>query len=578
MPLPYSLCVSTKTAAPGSLRSVLAHRDFRLLLAGFGISSAGDWLYGVALVVFVFEETHSAGWVAAASILRLAPYVLLGVIGGVIADRYERRSVMIAADLARAGLMFALAVVATASWPVGIALLIAFLSTAAGTPYGPAQYALTPAVVGERDLAAANSLSSVVEEVALVVGPALGGLLLLLGSASVAFAINGATFLASAWCVYATRTRAAPTEKQAEKEGGFRAQVVEGFKAMTASSDVVLLVIVISASAFVYGAELVVLVLVSDELLGTGSEGVGYLTAAIGIGGIAAAALTGRLARDPRPGLTLVGASLLCAFPLAALALDPPLVIAYLLMAAEGAGSVVLEVIAITLLQRTLKPDLIGRVFGLIDSLVVAAILVGLFVAPVLVSTAGLKVSLIASAAIFPAVLLIVAPRLREMNRASRAKLDALKHRIEIISDLGIFYGASQRALEALADSAQERPFKKGEEIVREGEDAREFFVILTGELEVRSSGEVSSESVVVNRLGRHDYFGEIGLIERIPRTATVVAVTDGSVLRIEGEDFLNILNQAPALSPTLASAIAGRLSRTHPSHLPRPAATEEVV
>ena len=82
----------TKPARRGLVRAAFASRDFRYLAASLTVSQVGDWLYGVALVVYVFDQTGSPAWVAASAILRLAPYVLFGAIGGAVADRYDRRA------------------------------------------------------------------------------------------------------------------------------------------------------------------------------------------------------------------------------------------------------------------------------------------------------------------------------------------------------------------------------------------------------------------------------------------------------------------------------------------------------
>jgi CRP-like cAMP-binding protein len=83
----------------------------------------------------------------------------------------------------------------------------------------------------------------------------------------------------------------------------------------------------------------------------------------------------------------------------------------------------------------------------------------------------------------------------------------------------------------------------------------------------VLSTGERGGEPARVNSLGPGDYFGEIGLLERIPRTATVLAEADAAVWRLAGDDFLGILNQVPSTSGTLLDGVVGRLARTHPSH-----------
>jgi CRP-like cAMP-binding protein len=118
-----------------------------------------------------------------------------------------------------------------------------------------------------------------------------------------------------------------------------------------------------------------------------------------------------------------------------------------------------------------------------------------------------------------------------------------------------------------VAATLQERPVPAGTVVVAEGEEADAFYVVRSGNLAVLSAGERGGPPVRVNTLEAGDYFGEIGLLERIPRTATVQATEDSVVERLAGEDFLGILNQAPSTSGTLLDGVVGRLARTHPSH-----------
>ena len=173
------------TRSGRGLRAALVHRDYRFVLAASSISQTGDWLYNVALLVWVYDSTHSATWVAVVTVARLVPYVVVGPVGGLVADSYDRRTVLIVSDLVRAGLMFGLAAVTSVDGPVGLAAALACLTTAAGTAYRPAIVAMLPEIVGEGDLAAANATESVVENLAVVLGPALGAGLLLLGSPDV---------------------------------------------------------------------------------------------------------------------------------------------------------------------------------------------------------------------------------------------------------------------------------------------------------------------------------------------------------------------------------------------------------
>jgi MFS family permease len=553
----------------GAFKGALRHRDYRLLLAGFAISTAGDWLYGVALVAFVFEETRSPTWVAAASILRLLPYVLFGALGGVLADRYDRRTVMIYSDIARAALMFGIAAVVAASGPVALALALTFLSTAAGTPYGPALAAMTPSVVEESELAGANALMSSLEHVALIIGPAFGGLLLLVGSPAMAFAINGVTFATSALCVVlVTSSKAIPGPAEAE-EGSLGDRLIQGFKSLMSSGEIAVLVTLVGAAAFAYGGELVLLVIVAEQRLGLGTEGIGFLLAAVGVGGIIAAGFTSRLAESDRPAVVLTAAVLVAGLPLSLLAFVNDPLPAYLLLVVEGAGSIVLDVVAITLLQRVVPENVMARVFGVLDSVVVAGVLAGSLVAPPLITAVGLEATLVVFGAGLVCALLIAAPKLRAVDRAAREKRDRLSSRVATLARVAAFQGAPRQTLEAMAQALHREDYSPGSTIVRQGEPADDFFVVVSGQLDVLSSGESGASASRVNTLSNDDYFGEIGLLERIPRTATVRARTDCTVYRIPGDAFLDAVNRQPAVSGTLLDGVVGRLARTHPSYRP---------
>src|ERR1700722_11637208 len=121
----------------GTIRAALGYPAFRSLLAGLAVSQVGDWMYNLALVTLVYQRTGSALWAGAATAARIIPMVVLGPVGGVIADRFGRRGVMIACDLARLVLMLGLALVAAAHLPLLLAPVIAALATAAGAPYLP---------------------------------------------------------------------------------------------------------------------------------------------------------------------------------------------------------------------------------------------------------------------------------------------------------------------------------------------------------------------------------------------------------------------------------------------------------
>src|ERR1035441_8574272 len=164
-------------------RSLLWHRPlggrpFQRLLASLAVSSCGDWVYNVALLALVFERTHSGTWVALTTAARVLPIVLLGPLGGVIAGWHDRRILMIGADLVRAVLMLALAAVAAAGLPIVLTPLIAAAATAAGTAVPSCVAASTARLVPGPELQRANARRAAVGQAAIVAGPALGALVL----------------------------------------------------------------------------------------------------------------------------------------------------------------------------------------------------------------------------------------------------------------------------------------------------------------------------------------------------------------------------------------------------------------
>jgi CRP-like cAMP-binding protein len=224
-------------------------------------------------------------------------------------------------------------------------------------------------------------------------------------------------------------------------------------------------------------------------------------------------------------------------------------------------------VLVITLLQRVVRGEVLGRVFGVVDSLAVGGILAGSLLAPLVVGIAGLRWALVVAGGTLLVGTAAALPRLRGLDRRAEATRRKLAPRVELLEGLGLFDGAPRQQLESLAAALEEVAVPAGTAVVTEGEQADAFYVVRSGSLAVLSAGEHGGEPAQVNTLGPDDYFGEIGLLERIPRTATVRAETGGVVWRLAGEDFLGILNQVPSTSGTLLDGVVGRLARTHPSH-----------
>src|SRR5579863_6660198 len=215
--------------SPARYRYALRHRDLRLLIAALVVDQIGNWSCFVVISVYVFDRTHSTQWLAVLGVCRWGPGLLLASYGGVLADRYQRVTVLIVSALASAVIMTGLAVVVAVRGPIGLVLALSALSAAALVPYRPAAGALTPEVVGEKDLAAANAIFVALENLVVVLGPGIGGLLLLTGRPVIGVAVNAASFLAAAAITARLRVR---SRGGAGAEDGTARQWMAGVKAL----------------------------------------------------------------------------------------------------------------------------------------------------------------------------------------------------------------------------------------------------------------------------------------------------------------------------------------------------------
>jgi predicted MFS family arabinose efflux permease len=547
---------ATRARPPGS---VLRRHDYRMLLASAATSRAGDFLYLVAMSVYVFDRTGSAAWVSAAALGRFLPSVLLSPVAGVIADRYERRRLMIAGDLAQLAAMAALTVAAAVAAPALLVVALSTAAAAAATVQRACSSAMVQTVVPEDELAAANSLLNTVDTITFVVGPAAGGLLLLLGAPAVAFGLNAATFAVSAAFLLAMHARSTPGASP--ERGGTVGELREGVAAFLGNRTVVVLIGCVVAETFVYGVEIVLLVLVSTELLGTGAPGLGWLLAASGAGGLIGAALSARLAAATRPRTVIAVLVLLTGLPLASLSVVRAPAVAYAVLLVEGAAIVALDILSETALQRGVATEVLGPGAGLAISLTAIGTAAGTLLAPVLVDAVGLPIAL-AAAGTVPVVLaaasLLLLPG---FDAAADRTRRALAPRVALLARLPLFDGVDVAAVERLAAAVTEQRAPAGTQVLRQGDPTDDLYILVEGTVVV----DHTVDGVVrpINELTAPDYVGEIGLVQHRPRTATVTAASDVLLWRLPGPLFLDAVTGVSTLPVGLSRAIASRLART---------------
>lgn len=545
-------------------RSALRSRDLRTLLGSQLVSASGSWAYNVALLVLLFDRTHSVAWVAAGTLGRFIPALLFSAYGGVLADRFERVRLMVWVNVIAMVLQFGLAAAAWQSAPAVVYVALAGLTSVVMCVYEPAVAALVPEVVGEEDLAAANALNATIDNVVVVAGPAVGGVLVLAGGPALAIAVNALTFAVAAGWLPTMTIRSKPSDVTDGGQAGPLRQVADGFRALVSSAPVATFVAFSVLASFVYGTDTVLFIPISAVQLHTGASGYGYLLAGLGVGGIAGAAIVNRLAARPRLALVILGGMAVYCLPTAALIFVHQPAVGFALQVVRGAGTLVVDTLAITALQRSAPKEMVARVFGAFFALVLAAISLGSLLTPLLLH-AGLHLTMLVYGAGIPALCLLLLPVLVKADRVAAVSAGSVAARVAILEPLGLFRNASRAGLEALASAATEITVPAGTVIIAEGDHADAFYVLTGGQADVSAVGEAGTAPVHLRTLGPGSYLGEIGLLAGVPRTATVTAETPATLLRISDSDFRDALTTLSA-SPSFLQGAQSRLALTHPS------------
>ena len=536
----------------------------RIQAGTFVINLIGRWSYIVVILVYIFDRTHSTQWLAATGVCRWAPGLLLASYGGVIADRYQRTTVMIVSALASAVIMTGMAIVVAAGAAVWIILALIVLISVAVLPYRPAAAALIPEIVGEKDLAAANSIFSAIESLVMVLGPGIGGLLLLTGSPFIAVMINAASFAVNA--AGAARLRVRSIGGGAGGGNALR-QLAAGFRALGGQPVALAVILYAALGSAVFGASSVVYVPLSIRL-GTGANGYSYLLGAAALGGVLGVGLANRLSGASRVGPVMMGSICLQTLPwLATVPVRWPAQAAAL-QAASGAGMVIVNVLAITSLQRDLPRSVLSRVLGILNTIVAGSMLLASLAAGILLAHAGLDVALIAIGAGFPVIGLLGLPTLLRADRTSAAVAGRLRSKVTLLSGLDLLAGADRNTLERLAAAAEDVVLPAGSTLIREGDSADALWVLVRGQLSVEAAGD-GGQPRELPPVAAPGYVGELGLIHGIPRTATVRTQQECTLLRINGEDFLAALQDSRP-SASLLSVAGMRMTRTQ-TYAPQP-------
>ncbi|HET9879193.1 MAG TPA: MFS transporter [Candidatus Limnocylindria bacterium] len=536
-------------------RRVLSNPALARLLFGEFVSSIGDWLYLVALLVVVYQRESSPALLGLVGAVRVLPYVFLSVPAGIIVDRFDRRLVLLVTDVARGVVMVGLAVAVAVEAPLLPIVVLTLLAACFSTFFGPAIGAYLPSLVrDESELGPANSAWASLDNIGFIVGPALAGLLIATGGLTLAFVLNAVSFAIVAavlWQLPSTRPVAAEATDEAAAPPTpqpVAAMVRERLRPLAG------LTVVNVVGGFVFGGLGVLTVIIAVDVLRQGDAATGYLNGAIGLGGVIGAVVSGALVLRRRLGPPLVAGGVVFGLGLIALGQASSLLPALAAMTVAAAGSLLMEVVGTTLFQRIVPDELRGRAFGAMHTVTIAAYATGSLMLPILAGATSVATALLV-AGIAMGVAIVVGVLLLGPAAIQRPALDPAREQLLTVPALA---GLPPARLEHAATRSGLRTVTSGETIIRQGDPADLFYVIAAGEVAVTRDEGGGSGVRELRRMGPGEAFGEIGLLSGVPRTATVTAVTDATLVTLAGDEFLELVGAVPGLSGRLLEAYGG--------------------
>jgi MFS family permease len=534
--------------AVDAYRTVFRNPPLRRVQLAYGASITAEWGAVVALAVFAYQIRGAVG-VGIVGLVRMLPAAVATPFAALLADRFRRERVLLWIELAAAAALAASTVAFFAGRAEVPIYVFAGLLAIFTTLIRPTLAALLPSLATTpEELIAANGASLTTESLGTLVGPILAGVIVAGADAGVVFAAAAGLYLLGAALLKGVHAEGPTAAAEGRNTGQ---ELLGGFRVVAQEPHPRLLITLFAAQTLVRGSLNVLIVVMAFSLLHAGGSWVGFLTAALGAGGLIGAfgslALAGRRLAVPF-GVGL----LLWALPIAALGLWPNKVSALFLLAVVGIGNSLEDVGGFTLLQRIVRDDVLARVLGVLWGLAMAGVGIGSVAAPPLIHAIGSRGAAAATGLFLAVVVVLAWPRLVSIDRSTAAPLEELA----AIGNVPMFRGLSVAAKERVAARLIPLSFPAGAVIVREGETGDRFYIVMEGELDVVEAGQPAGR-------GSPDYFGEIALLRDVPRTATVTARTDVRLYALERGDFLAAVTGYTGGMEAGEAVVAERLAST---------------
>jgi MFS family permease len=529
------------------LTAALRNGNVRRVELAWGAAISAEWAHFVALGVYAYDAGGATA-VGIAGLVRLLPAGIVAPFAASLGDRFRRERFLLAMAVTGAAALAGSAAAAFAGMEVLVYGLAAVVGLSA-TLIRPALQALLPSLARTpEELIAANGATSTIESLGTLAGPVVAGVLVSLADVGVVFVFGSLGLVVAAGLLARVRVEGRVELAPGHERARATRMLVAGFRAITSAPRTRLLIGLVVAQTFVRGCLNVLIVVAAFQVLDGGGAEVGYLTAAIGVGGLVGG--LGAMALEGRRLAVVFGLALVFwGAPLVLLAPQPSFVAAVFLLAVVGAANSVEDVAVFTLLQRLVPDEVLTRVLGAVWGLAMGAVALGSIAAPGLVEALGPRAAFIVVGAILPLLAILTYRRLAEIDRtvAPAAELDLVK-------GVPMFAPLSIAAKEQVAAKLVPVSVAVGDTVIRTGEIGDRFYIVASGALDIDAPGRR------VNA-GPGDYFGEIALLWEIPRTATVTATADSVVYALERDAFLTAVTGHSAAHAAGREVVEARMA-----------------
>ncbi len=563
--------------------AVFRNRNFTFMWTGQLISTMGSALTSLAASILVFRMTNSAMSVGLMLMATAAPSLLVGLFAGVLVDRFDRKKIMIAADLIRAVLVFLIPFLV----PHNIIWLyiIVMLSSAIGQFFDPAQESVLPEVASEAELAAANSLMAISSFGATAVGFAASGLIASAADISWAFYLDAFSFLLSTLCIFLLRIK--PLVVEGETNAGL---VVKNLKVgVRQLFDTPILRSLFTSSIptlIAFGLSNALLLPFALKALKATEFEYGIQEGLTSLGFIAGSLLLAGIFDRMREGAWIATGFIGMAVASIFYSFSHSIPIAIAIVAISGFFNAPSSVGRRLAVQRNTPREMRGRVNSVFFVSRDVLFLIGMAAAG-LADFIDVRTMYLSSAILLlgGGILVLVLPGLRQNRAEWRRALSLLK---AAPAATGASFGrlatpADMDTLVALVPSlatltgrdrdnflAQSHVIEVpcGSSIIKHGEGGDAAYFILSGRA-VAGIATDGGNYRSLSSMNAGDFFGEIAALTGTARTADVVAEKDSSLIQVPSQTMRSLMSN-PALSALFLSKMTERLNRTSIKELPR--------